>query len=486
MLEFLKKQANLTQTENGASTYVSTRSFCLDLFATIGALRREAEDNILTRFILAYAEDPGLAMKILFFARDVRGGLGERRVFRVILRYLAKNEPLSLCKNLPYIAEFGRFDDLLCLIDTPCDDQVLFLIKEQLNADLADLERGAPISLLAKWLPSVNASNPDTIRLAKRIARSLGLNDAAYRRTLVRLRAHIHLLENNLRQRDYSFDYAKQPSKALFKYRQAFLRNDVQRYRAFLDQVASGQTEMHTGCLTPYEIIAPLFQGRDIPEAEHRAIQATWDAQEDFTNGENALVVADGSGSMYWGGDPLPAAIAQSLAIYFAQRNTGAFYNHFITFSTTPQLVEIKGRDLLEQVRYCGRFNECANTNLQKVFTLILDTALQHNLPQNLLPSTLYIISDMEFDCCAEGAGATNFQQAKRLYALYGYTLPQVVFWNVSSRNRQQPVTRNEQGVALVSGSSPKVFAMLKSGILDPYSFMMETLNAPRYVKIAA
>lgn len=486
MLEFLKKQANLTRTENGASTYVSTCSFCLDLFATIGALRREPEDEIRARFLSAYAEDPDLAMKILFFARDVRGGLGERRVFRVLLRWLAENEPASLERNLPFIAEFGRFDDLLCLMDSPCEKTVLAYIKEQLAADLAALERGDSVSLLAKWLPSVNASNRDTVSLAKRIARSLGMKDADYRRTLVRLRGHIRILENHLREKDYSFDYASQPSKALFKYRRAFQRNDAERYHTFLEQVAAGETEMHTGTLTPYEIIAPFFAPREITEEERRAINVTWNAQEDFTSGENALVVVDGSGSMYWGEAPLPAAVAQSLAIYFAQRNTGVFHDHFITFSTTPRLVQLKGRDLLEQFRYCASFNECCNTNLQKIFELILTTALRNRLPQSELPSTLYIISDMEFDHCVENASLTIFEYAKALYARHGYTLPRVVFWNVSSRNRQQPVTQNEQGVALVSGCSPRIFAMLKSGALDPYSFMMETLNTERYAKIAA
>ena len=96
------------------------------------------------------------------------------------------------------------------------------------------------------------------------------------------------------------------------------------------------------------------------------------------------------------------------------------------------------------------------------------------------------MISDMEFDCCAGNAGITNFEHAKAEYERNGYKLPQIVFWNVASRNNQQPVTRNEQGVALVSGCSPHIFSMLSKNILDPYSYMLEILSSERYEMIAA
>ena len=202
MLEFLKQEANLTYTENGAVTYRSTQSQCLDLFATVGALRRESDEEITGRFLRAYAENPDLAMKTLFYARDVRGGIGERRVFRTILRWLAVNEPQSVRKNIPYIAEYGRWDDLLVLLGSPCESAALDCIKVQLTADCSALEEDRPVSLLAKWMPSVNASNAETVRQAKRIARALGMNGAQYRKTLSALRAKIQIIENNLREKD--------------------------------------------------------------------------------------------------------------------------------------------------------------------------------------------------------------------------------------------------------------------------------------------
>lgn len=185
MLNHLKSEANVAYTENGAVTNASTMSDCLDLFAVIGALRAADDQKIIRRFVRAYAEDADIAMKILFFGRDVCGGLGECRVFRVIINWLAENRTESLRKNIELIPEFGRYDDLVSLIGTACEKDALRTIRKQLEADLAS---DAEVSLLAKWLPSVNASNAETVRKAKRIARYLGMSDAEYRKTLVELR----------------------------------------------------------------------------------------------------------------------------------------------------------------------------------------------------------------------------------------------------------------------------------------------------------
>ena len=488
MLQYLKQESNKAYTENGAVTYSTTLSDCLDFFATVGALRRKSEDEIVSRFMRAYTENKDIAMKLLFFARDIRGGLGERRVFKTILKWLSCNEPESLRKNLHYIAEYGRFDDFMVLFGTPLEKDMLEHIKTQLYRDLEGMETGGEVSLLAKWLPSVNASNDKTKRLAKRVARFLGLDDAAYRKILVRLRAHIRIIENNLREKDYTFDYEKQPSRALFKYRNAFIRNDGERYNEFLNKVSTGEIKLNTNVLTPYEIITPFFK-RNVSDEERHSINSTWNALEDYTKDENALAVIDGSGSMYCGSEPIPATVALSLGIYFAERNKGAFKNHFITFSENPRLVEIKGDDILDKVRYCHDYNEVANTNIQRVFELVLNAAKKNNVPKEELPKRIYIISDMEFDYCADDASQTNFKYAKKLFEDAGYKLPEVVFWNVSSRNRQQPVTKNEQGVLLVSGCTPRLFSMIADGSISdstPYEFMLEILMSERYEKIVA
>lgn len=482
MLDELKHEANYTLTENSALTHKSTLSHCLDLFATIGALRNSEPHEIRQRFMRAFAEDSDMAAKIAFYARDIRAGLGERRTFRVILEWLAQNSPSTVSKNINLIPEYGRFDDLLALIGTPCEASALSAISSQLKEDS---DSDSP-SLIAKWLPSINASSHETRRKAITIAKGLGLTLRDYRKTLTNLRARLQIIENNLRTKDYTFDYSHQPSKAMLKYRQAFIRNDGERYSAFLNAVAEGKTELHTGTLAPYDIIMPVFTRGMMTDDERKSLNITWNALEDFTRGENSLAVVDSSGSMYGGIAVYPVAVAVSLGIYFAEHCKGEYHNHFITFSATPQLVEIKGSDISEKVNYCASFNEAANTNIQAVFELILNTAVKHNIPQDEMPSSLYIISDMEFDSCTDNSDMTNFEYAKKIFAEKGYTLPQVIFWNVDSRNTQQPVTMNEQGVILVSGLSPRIFAMIKSGNLSPLSFMLEVLSSERYAKITA
>ncbi len=489
MLNFLKKETNKTTTENGAATYLTTQSDCLDLFATIGALRNEREAEKMNRFDRAWAENRDLALKTLFFARDIRGGLGERAVFRTIIRNMSQQRSKSIIKNLWAIPEFGRFDDLLCLLDTPARDSVFAFIKELFSADMTALEEDKTVSLLGKWLPSVNAHNADTVRYGKMIAASLSLSEAQYRKSLSALRARIAIIENNLRERDYSFDYSMQPSKAMMKYRKAFIRNDGERYSEYLSKVEGGEAKLNTVTLMPYEIIRSLFYetySDEISYGERRSLDVTWKAQKDYTSGENAIVVVDGSGSMYSSQDPLPITVALSLGIYFAERNNGAFKNHFITFSEKPRLVEIKGNDIYEKVKYAASYNEVASTNIQNVFELILNTAVKNRLPQSELPAKIYVISDMEFNACTKGAKLTNFEYAKRLFNEHGYTLPKLIFWNVQSRNEQQPVTMNEEGVVLVSGASPRVFSMITSENISPYTFMTDILGAQRYAGITA
>lgn len=489
MLQYLIEESNKTHTENGAVTNESTGSDCLDLFATIGAIRRESDAEIEARFVRAYTENKDIATKILFFARDIRGGLGERRVFRVILKWLAINEEETVKKNLSFVAEFGRYDDLLVLMGTPCEKEMLSLLKAQFDVDIKAMEDEKEVSLLAKWLPSVNTSNLETVKIAKKIAKFFGLSDASYRKTLSKLRAYIKIIENNLRENDYSFDYEKQPSKAMFKYRKAFIRNDNKRYSDFLNKVEKGEAKLNASTLAPYEIVEPLIQDsylKNLTKKEQASLNATWNSLPDFSTDENALAVIDTSGSMYCTGKPLAASVALSLGIYFAERNNGLFKDYFIEFSSRPKLIKLKGETFADKLRYISSFNEVANTNIEAVFKLILNAAIKNKVQQSELPSRLYLISDMEFDQVVENAEFTNFQNAKKMFEENGYKLPDIVFWNVASRNRGQPVTKNDNGVVLVSGCTPRLFSMVVSGETNPYVFMMEVINSERYAKIVA
>ncbi len=487
MLDYLKLEDNRTLTENGAVTYKTTGSDMLDLFATIGALRDEFEDEIISRFIRAYNENSELAMKLLFYSRDIRGGLGERRVFRVILRWLAENEPDVVLKNLCFIEEFGRYDDFLVLLNTKCEHAAINYLKSQLDADVQNCIEDKPVSLLAKWLPSVNASNADTIRNARKLAKGFGMTQEQYRKTIVMLRRKIDLVENYLREKNYVFDYAKVPSRAQFKYKNAFLRNDNARYRKFIKAVNQGTVTMHSDLVSPYEFVEAYLRRRQFMTNEEKEVLNTaWNSLPDYGGEENAIAVVDTSGSMYSGGKPTPASVALSLGIYFAERNTGVFHNHFIEFSESPQLIELKGKSFVEKLQYVMTFHKVADTNLEAVFDLILKTAVKYHVQQNDLPSKLVIISDMEFNTCVLNADKTNFENAKQNYESCGYRLPEIVFWNVASRNRQQPVTMNEQGVTLVSGCSINLFEMVAGGNPSPYQAMINILESSRYSKISA
>jgi len=488
MLNFLKNEANSTYTENGALAYRSTQSFCLDMFFKAGAMRNSSAKEIAETIARAYAEDPDKTMKIIFFARDARGGLGERRFFRIAVSALMEFAPEAVRRNLEFFPEYGRFDDLCVLLGTPLEKDAAEIIDTQLRFDKASMATGGKVSLLAKWMPSVNASSKETRNMGRRLAGLLGMSEPEYRRTLVSLRKYSDILENRLRERDYTFNYEVQPSCAMFKYRKAFIRNDGERYTQFLNKVNSGEAKLNADRLYPYDIVRKAIEG-NISETERISLDTAWKSLPDLSAAkrENAIAVIDGSGSMNCGCGIRPIDAALSLGIYFAEHNTGAFANHFITFSQTPRLVEIKGRDIVEKARYCRTFNEIANTDLEAVFKLILKTAIKNHVPQSELPSKIYIISDMQFDYCVTG-GNNNvlFQAVRTLYRQYGYTLPEVIFWNVNSRSDAMPVTRSETGAALVSGYSTAVFDMVMGGECSPESVMDRILASERYAVITA
>ncbi|MCR5599880.1 MAG: DUF2828 family protein [Ruminococcus sp.] len=487
MLNFLKKESNMTYTENGGTAYRSTESFCLDMFFKAGAMRNSTAEEIANVVTRAYAENPDKTMKIIFFARDARGGLGERRFFRCAVSALVKIAPKAVEKNIPLFAEYGRFDDLCVLLGTPLENAAAKEVKAQLDKDIAAMNAKGQVSLLAKWLPSVNASSKDTRRKGRRMAALLGMNEPAYRKTLSSLRRYTDILENRLRERDYTFDYEVQPSCAMFKYRRAFIRNDNERYMGYLNNVHNGTAKLNADRLFPYDIVRAAMAGNISPE-ENMSLDAAWKSLPDLraSKRENAIAVIDGSGSMTCGcGGIRPIDAALSLGIYFAEHNRGAFANHFITFSNTPRLVEIKGDNIVKKVRYCRTFNEVANTNLEAVFLLILNTARKHRVSREDMPSKLYIISDMQFDYCVVGGNNdVLFKAMRKLYQKYGYDLPEIIFWNVNARCDAMPVTRSETGAALVSGYSPSIFDMVMSGECSPETVMNAILFSERYAGI--
>ena len=487
MIAQLKEQANKTRTLNGAAAFKSTLDHCLDLFYMAGTSRHLSENEIGNAVIRAYSEDHALALRIIFFARDVRGGLGERRFFRIALKRLALYDSRTVNALIPLLAEYGRFDDLCALLNTCCESAAANYISGQLKADMESLKKHGSVSLLAKWLPSANASSQETKAAGKKLAKLLGMSEKEYRHTLTQLRAACDVVENRLREKDYTFDYEKLPSNALFKYRAAFIRCDYQRYSSYLEEVQSGSKKIHARTLYPYEIVRSLYH-RYPDCSERMSLDTLWNNLPVYGENTRALAVIDGSYSMTWNGSggARPIDVALSLGLYFAEHNETVFGGHFITFSQHPRLVEVMGRDIAEKVSYCASFNECANTDLEAVFELLLSTAVKNRLTQEDMPEVLYIISDMQFDYCIEGGNdETLFRCMKRRYAQFGLKLPNIVFWNVSGIAQNCPVTVSDTGCALISGFTPALFDLAASGDIDPRSMMLNAVMTERYEPVA-
>ena len=488
-LDALENQMNnVTVTENNAKSYVSTSNASLDLFGKIAACRK-TPSMAVDLFRKAYSEDMETALRILFWARDIRGGQGERNVFRTILADLAKKNASVVEKVVPLVPFYGRWDDLMVLEDTSVWNTVLNLIKEQLTYDL-NQSVDSNVSLLAKWLPSINASSQNSKRLGRKIAAHMGWKESFYRKALSILRKKIAIVERDMCAKQWeNIDYEKVPSRAQKMYRKAFGRNDAIRYNSFLTAVEKGEAKINAGTLYPFDIVSNYmnkFSGWIFGKPSitiDRTLEAQWKALPNYMEGKtfNGLVVADTSGSMF--GDPI--AVAISLAMYIAERNESPVWkNKFITFSSQPTLQNIVGNNVAEKVSNLIRAHWEYNTDLMAVFKMILNTAITNDVPADQMPSTLIIVSDMQFDQACSSNKRTNFEQIQKLYRKAGYEMPQLVFWNVRA-SAGTPVTSHDSGTALVSGySASNMGAILSGKDLTPVSLMNDVVYSDRYAPV--
>ena len=482
-------------TENGAVGYETTGKSLVDLNFAVASLRNEDEAQIIKRFIPAFYEDRLLAMKWLFFLRDVRGGLGERRTFRILIRYLAASFPEMMKSLVAIMADYGRFDDLLCLLDTPVEETVLTVLKTQLEQDIKNAMYSENISLCAKWMPSNNTSSEASKKAAAKLQQFMGLTAREYRKMLASLRDRLNVTEVYMSNNRWTqINYENVASRANLLYRKAFLLHDEERRKIYLERVQENKAVIHAGVLMPHEIVTQYTTcsgWRISVNAEDAALEALWkNLPNTVKNAQNVLCVVDGSGSMLCpvgNGNTTAIHVSNALGIYFAERMHGAFRNQFITFSSKPQYVNLSAcKTLKEKLELALSHNDYTNTNIEATFNLILQTARNSHLRQNELPQTVLVISDMEFDY-ATGSGVTDtlFDTIKNRFARYGYRMPKLVFWNVNSRTNVIPVRENELGVALVSGFSVNVCNMVLSNELNPYACLKKVLDGERYQKVA-
>lgn len=500
---FLKDEAadraNTKKTENGAVGYATTKHALLDMNFKLASYRHEDDATIAADMITAYREDAEIALKWLFYARDVLQGVGERRVFRVAIHELALHNlfPAHLVKFIP---EYGRFDDWFALVDTPLENTMLNLMREQIMLDMDNANHGKSYSLLAKWMPSVNTSSAATRALGHKCAVTLGLSDKQYRKMLSKLRAGLDVVERKMAANDWALiNYEHVPSKANIIYRDAFNRHDVMRRTAYLGKVASGEANMNAKALMPPEVIHNYTMGcyHSVKSVDPTLELAWKNLPRDVRIDCSTIVVADGSGSMTStiGGTKVTALdVANALAIYFAEQLTGPYKNQYITFSSHPQYVDLRHcNSLRDKIAEALRHDEVADTNIEATFDLILETARRNHLTQAQIPAQVLIISDMEFN---EAQGHYNWRtdsaiQEQRLFNIIakkwqaaGYQMPKLVFWNVNSRTNAIPLTQNPSGLVLISGFSIGTFKMVMSGELDPYKALVKTVTTERYAPI--
>lgn len=491
MENVLNEEYNNSVTENGALGYRTTGTALLDFNFKVSSYRNMPDRAILTDFEKVLYEDKLIAMKFLFFIRDREEGLGERRIFRVIIKHLAHTEPELIKALCPIIAEYGRWDDILELFETPLENEVLTLIEKQIEEDSENYKNNKPVSLLAKWLPSINASSEKQKARAKKIIKAWGASEKQYRQVLAALRKYIDVTERKMCANNWSeIKYENVPSRANLNYNAAFLRHDEERRRAFLGKVEKGEAKIHAGKLYPHDIVHKYITvGWDANvKPLDTALEQLWKAlpQKEIAN---TLVVADGSGSMTStiGKTNVTALdVANALAIYFAEHNKGEFNNTYITFSENPQIVRFKETDSLhDKIAKALAHDEVSYTNIEAVFDLILGTAISNNMAQEEMPKNILIISDMEFNTAVYGRPDEKlFKTIEKRYARAGYKIPKVVFWNVCSRTGTIPMKKNDLGVALVSGFSTNIAEMVMNDKLDPLEILLDKLNTNRYEKI--
>lgn len=465
-------QNQSARTTNGMRARKSTANACVDLFFKIGASRGK---DITKDFVAAYAENPEIALRIAQWVRDVRGGAGEREIFRQILAYLDKHNPADAARLLLKVPEIGRWDDI-------------FVVKSKENRYKAFEMLGNALreknGLAAKWTPRKG-------ELAVEIRNFFGMSPKFYRKSLVEL---TKVVEQDMCAKEWDkINFSHVPSLAHARYKKAFFRN-TQEYAKYVAELVKDpkdrtvQVKINAGAVYPYDVLKGtinLYGSNNYNKTELDALQAQWDAMENFIGDANVLPLVDVSGSM-----TCPAGknskvtcldVAVSLGLYCADKNTGKFKDTFLTFSSSPELLHLKG-NIVQKVHQMAKSNWGMSTDLVKAMDKILKTAKDGNVPQEEMPEMLLIMSDMQFNQCARFDDSAMKMIARKFEAA-GYELPKIVFWNLNAHDNV-PVKYDTSGVALISGFSPQIMVSVLGGDTEkftPEAIMMKAIMVDRY-----
>jgi hypothetical protein len=464
-------QTKDSHTENGMVTNSTSLNNCVDLFFQIGAMRGQDKTRLINAFTKAFGENPLTAMRLLFWARDIRGGAGERQIFKDIMTYLANNRSEVMRKNIALIPEFGRWDDVLVLFGTPLEKDALALISNGI------VEKNG---LVFKWMPRPNVASREAKKQANILRKYLGLEPKAYRKLLVE---NSRTVEQLMCSKNWSaIEYSKLPSKAMSNLMKAFSKNDLTRFQEYLTSLEKGEVKINAGAIFPYDVIKNMLSGND------SGANSQWNALPNYMSEteERILPLVDVSGSMNQSVGDNPnlnvMTVAISLGLYLSERNIGPFKDAFVTFHENPQLITVAG-SLSERYNQMKRSPWGGNTDLSACFNLILNKAVQGNVPASEMPTMFIIFSDMEFDAADSDWNHTAQEMIESKFAQAGYKTPKIVYWDLASRgDKNKPVKFDKGGSCLVSGFSPSLLkSMLGGEDITPISMMSKVIDSERY-----
>lgn len=468
LIEGMLKNSTIKNSKGG-KYYSTTYNSNLDLFS--GANRYTDTNVMILQFRNAFCEDKVLATANLLYFLDIRQGKGERNIFKTLFKELCNIDKDMSIIVLNQIGNLGRWDYILEALNTPIEKEALDIIKSQLEKDI----NSENPSLLAKWLPSVRTHNKQK-DIAKELYKKLEMNESQYRKTISSIRRKINLIETLLSEKKYNeINFENIPTKAMLKYRDAFERHCEDKYSQYLSEANKGNVNINTTGLFCYDIINKIEKSN----INRELANAMWEQQKDILkdNKDNILVMADTSGSMTWYPNVYETSIG--LALYIAERNHGIFKDYYMTFDTDPRLQKVTGADIVDKVRNIIAYY--GNTNIDKAFKLLLDTAVDNKIEQSDMPSHIIIVSDMEFDIGCTSQNGTNFSGWEKSFQEKGYKLPTIIFWNVNTKGF--PVSKFDNNVCMINGFSTSVLENILD--LEDFTPMKAMINSlQKYINI--
>lgn len=471
-------ESRTSNTENGMKAFASSLSANVDFFYKMGSMR--AVDPV-PEFSKAFVENRELALRSLQFLRDVRQGMGERQTFREILKFLEVTDPEAAALIATRIPELGRFDDLFSFSTKELQEFALDIFAIALQNGNA---------LAGKW---AKRKGPD----AEALRKFMGLSPKAYRKMIVRLSSTVE--QRMCANRWNEINYSHVPSVAHARNRRAFGRHSPERYQQYLADLKANKSgvKINASAVFPHDVIKTVlnkfdyFYGadeipRDMSPMEMESIIQQWNALPNFVGESNILPMVDVSGSMLSGGNPSPLIVAVGLGLYLCDKNQGAFSDLVLTFSNKSKLEHLRG-NVVQKAIQMTQMDWAMNTDIERALMEILRVAVEGNVPQDQMPKSLVILSDMQFDVCTVDQNESYMEMMSRMFKEKGYQVPSIIFWNLNGAKTNVPVRYTEKGTALISGYSPNILKTVLSGDLDeltPEKIMLNAIMDPRYAVV--